>query len=224
MTVEQIQRFADESGTAGYRWDRLVIAGGEPTLHKDFFRILDVLRTYRNSHSQRTEIYVITNGTGDQVNKTVAQIPDDVVVVNTNKSGKRQIELGHSVFNVAAEDVPAYRKADFRNACDVTEGCGTGLGPTGYYHCPVAAGMDRIFGWNIGRRSLPSEDDSMVDLAERFCGKCGHFLRQMKYKKALDKSLMSRTWERAYAAYRARNKEELVVLQPAFDSKRPADV
>jgi hypothetical protein len=215
MTVEQIQRFVEESVAVGYRWEHLIVSGGEPTMHKDFFTILNILRGYRDAHSPSTRIHVTTDGTGNRVKQAIAQIPDDIDVINSNKDGKRQAELHHTSFNVAAEEIPAYRNADFRNACDVVRGCGTGLGPSGYYHCPVAAGMDRIFGWDIGRKSLPLENDSMEDLAERFCGKCGHFMREMKYKRALDKPLISATWERAYAAYRDRSKEELVVLQPA---------
>lgn len=214
MTVEQIQRFADESAAAGYRWDLIEIAGGEPTMHKDLLRILDVLREYRDRHSPHTVIKVLTNGAGDKVKQVVSQIPRDILVLNSQKEGKRQIELKHATFNVAPEEIGQYKNADFRNACEWTEKCGTGLGPTGYYHCPVAAGMDRIFGWNAGRPSLPSMDDSMEDLAERFCQKCGYFLRQVEYKQALDKPLMSPVWQNAYADYRDRQNAELVVISP----------
>lgn len=211
MTVEQIQRFVDESAAAQYRWDLIEIAGGEPTMHKDILNILDVLREYRARYSPHTVIKVLTNGTGAKVKEIVAQIPRDVLVLDSQKEGKRQVELKHSTFNVAPEDIEEYQNADFRNACEWTEKCGTGLGPTGYYHCPVAAGMDRIFGWNIGRQSLPSMEDSMEDLAERFCSKCGYFMRQMKYKQVLDKPLMSPVWQQAYADYKVRQ-EELVSI------------
>jgi len=213
MTVEQIQKFVDESAAAHYRWDLIEIAGGEPTMHQDFLKILDILRTFRDRHSPHTVIKVLTNGAGDRVKQTVSHIPHDVLVLDSHKEGKRQVELKHSTFNLAPEEVAEYQHADFRNACEWTEKCGTGLGPTGYYHCPVAAGMDRIFGWNAGRPSLPSEQDSMEDLAERFCQKCGYFLRQVEYKKVLDKPLISPLWQSAYAEYRSRPKEELVVLR-----------
>ncbi len=212
MTVEQIQRFVDESAAARYRWDLIEIAGGEPTTHKDFLRILDILREYRARFSPNTVIKVLTNGAGAKVKEAVAQIPEDVLVFDSQKEGKRQVELKHSTFNIAPEDIDEYQSADFRNACEWTEKCGTGLGPTGYYHCPVAAGMDRIFGWNVGRQSLPSMDDSMEDLAERFCSKCGYFMRQMAYKKVLDKPLMSPVWQRAYSNYRDRQRDELVSI------------
>jgi hypothetical protein len=207
MTIEQIQRFVDESAAAQYRWNIIEVAGGEPTLHKEFLKILDILRGYRDRHSPYTVIKVCTNGAGKKVKQVIPKIPSDVVVINSEKEGKRQLELNHSTFNVAPEDIDKYKNADFRNACEWTDKCGTGLGPTGYYHCPVAAGMDRIFGWNVGRQMLPSMEDSMEDLAERFCSKCGWFLKEAAYRQPLDKPRISPTWQRAYADYRSRRRK-----------------
>lgn len=221
MSVDQIQRYVDEWVAANYRWDLLEIAGGEPTMHPDFLRILDILREYRNRCSPGTRIKVLTNGAGEQVRNVVSQIPNDIEVEDSGKSGKRQIELKHATFNVMPVDVPGYEKVDYRNACEWTERCGTGLGPSGYYHCPVAAGMDRIFEWNIGRQSLPSLDDSMEDLAERFCSKCGYFLKQLEYKRPLDKPLISPAWEQAYDDYRGRQATRLVTLKGIQGSAHP---
>lgn len=212
MTVEQMQRYVDEWVAAGHRWDLMEIAGGEPTMHKDFFEILDILREYRNRCSPHTRIKVLTNGTGDRVKQMISQIPADVEVENSGKEGKRQAELRHATFNLTPEEVPGYSNADYRNACEWTERCGTGLGPSGYYHCPVAAGMDRVFEWNIGRQSLPSENDDMADLAERFCSKCGYFLKQAEFKKPLDKPLISPVWNQYYDEYHGRQEAKLVTL------------
>lgn len=222
MTVEQMQRYVDEWAAASYRWDLMEIAGGEPTMHKDFFEILDILREYRNRCSPDTRIKVLTNGTGDRVKQMIAQIPADVEVENSDKEGKRQAELRHATFNLTPEEVPGYSNVDYRNACEWTERCGTGLGPTGYYHCPVAAGMDRIFEWNIGRQSLPSEDDDMEDLAERFCSKCGYFLKELEYKKPLGKQLTSPAWQQAYDDYRTRQADKLVTLSASPSAKQAA--
>lgn len=221
MSVEQVRRYADEWIAANYRWDLLEIAGGEPTLHKDFLEIIDILRAYRDRCSPHTRIKVLTNGAGEQVRQIVSQIPGDVEVQDSGKSGKRQSELKHATFNVMPEEISGYEKVDYRNACEWTERCGTGLGPGGYYHCPVAAGMDRIFEWNIGRQSLPSEDDDMEDLAERFCSKCGYFLKQLEYKKPLEKQLTSPAWQQAYDGYRERQAEGLVTLSAASSAPQP---
>lgn len=40
------------------------------------------------------------------------------------------------------------------NGCWVASYCGTGLTPYGYYPCAVAGGIDRVMGFNIGRKQI----------------------------------------------------------------------
>ena len=54
MTVAQIDRFIAESRAANYKWKRIRVLGGEPTVHKHFFEILDRLRRYRDESSPET--------------------------------------------------------------------------------------------------------------------------------------------------------------------------
>jgi hypothetical protein len=52
----------------------------------------------------------------------------------------------------------------------------------------------------------------MEDLAERFCSKCGYFLKELQYKKPLAKQLTSPVWQQAYDDYRTRQAEKLVTI------------
>jgi len=178
MTLEQIQLFIKESIEQNTQWKRIRLLGGEPTVHKQFFAILDAVREYRDRHSPGTLIEVVTNGHGDKVNAAIAKIPSDVYVNNTSKETKVQPHFGS--FNVAPKDLPEYKDADYTNGCWVVENCGFGLGPNGYYPCAVAGGIDRIYGWDLGRKSLPQASDGMEDLLERFCSHCGHFKRKLE--------------------------------------------
>jgi hypothetical protein len=200
VSVAQIKRVIDEWVAADYRWKRIRLLGGEPTVHKDFSVILHLLREYRDRWSPTTILEVITNGHGEKVQRAIAMIPDDVRVDNTSKETRVQPHFGS--FNVAPIDTREYRDADFGNGCWVIENCGTGLGPNGYYVCSVASGIDRIFGWDVGRRHLPLVTDDMVDHLERFCSHCGHFKRRPE--PPLVRPLMSKVWTEAYARYRAR--------------------
>ncbi len=216
MTIEQIERFVAESVAAGKRWKRIRLLGGEPTVHKNFFKILDSVRAYRDQHSPQTVIEVITNGHGEKVNAIIDKIPADVMINNTSKETKVQPHFGS--FNVAPIDVPEYQDADFRNGCWVIENCGFGLGPNGYYPCAIAGGIDRIFGWDLGRKSLPSADDSMEDLLERFCAHCGHFKRRPETP--LDGPVMSAIWQDAYARYR----KQRPLLRRYGGGERPVEI
>lgn len=191
MTVKQIRKFVDESWKSNIHWEKIRVTGGEPTLHPDFFEILDVLLT-----SPHTQIEIVTNGHGSKVAAILSRIPPAIDIENSHKQG---IAHDFMSFNVAPVDSPAYRFADFRNGCWIPSHCGIGLTPYGYYPCAVAGGIDRIVGFDIGRKQIPSPDDNMHDLLKRFCPLCGCFKRIDK--PYLDRPLMSLTWEVAYSLY-----------------------
>jgi hypothetical protein len=58
----------------------------------------------------------------------------------------------------------------------------------------------------------------MEDLAERFCSKCGYFLKELEYKKPLAKQLTSPVWQQAYDDYRTRQAEKLVTIGAGSDA------
>jgi hypothetical protein len=200
MTVEQIRRFVDESVAGDVRWERIRLLGGEPTLHPDLPEILDALRTYRDVHSPDTRIEIATNGHGPRVRGVLARLPPDVAVVDTAK--RSPVQPDFKSFNVAPQDLSAYRRADFRNGCWIIEHCGFGLGPYGYYPCAVAAGIDRVAGLDAGRKTLPSDADEMADLLNRFCRLCGHCKQERE--RSVDGPRASPSWDALYRAYRKR--------------------
>lgn len=94
---------------------------------------------------------------------------------------------------------------DYRNGCEIIRSCGMGLTPTGYYHCAVAGGIDRVTGEGHGRTSLPAPDDEMRDLMDRTCRLCGrfrggHFI-PLNFRKPLLVQQTSRSWQRIYEAW-----------------------
>lgn len=200
MSLQQVHCFIEETKAAGYKWDDIVLIGGEPTIHKDFLEIVEALRRYRAAHSPGTRILVFTNGCGSKVNQVLESLPGDVIVENSSKNGNLPIVPYHRSFNVAPVDLPIYRSADYRNGCWITAECGIALGPSGYYPCGVASGMDRILGRNAGRQHLPLEDDTMEDLLAEFCRNCGHFKRESETVPA--PAEQSAVWQNAYRDYK----------------------
>lgn len=201
MSVGQIRHFLAESRERQQRWRMIRVIGGEPTIHPQFLEIVDLLVAYKKSYSPGTRIVVCTNGHGDRVQRALSMLPSEVVIENTAKQS--HIQPDFLAFNVAPVDSREFAEADYANGCSIIKKCGFGLSPSGYYPCGPAGGIDRVFGFNLGRKSLPSPDDDMHEELRRFCAVCGIFRRTPEPKPLLE-PVMSATWSRAYARWAAK--------------------
>lgn len=195
MTVAQVRRFLEDSVEAKTRYNRLRLIGGEPTLHPQFNEIVRLVVDYRNKHWPDAKIEVNTNGYGAKVNRILSTIPEGVDKIrNTSKESNDQPD--HVSFNVAPLDVEEYRKSEYANGCWITDKCGLGVTPYGYYPCAVAGSIDRIFGFDLGRKKFPDSKDDMLNELRKFCALCGHFKRD---DHGVGGPLISSSWKKAYA-------------------------
>ena len=107
-------------------------------------------------------------------------------------------------YNVAPIDLPEYQKKDFSRGCWITNICGLGLTRYGFYPCGAGASLDRVFGFDIGVKSLNEMDISrMQNLLPRLCQLCGHFKENYETKLISDEEI-SETWKQAYQQYRVK--------------------
>jgi len=194
MTLDQIEAFVEESIENGHKWDGIRVLGGEPSLHPQFHEMLGALRKYRDQYNPKLRLTVVSNGHGDKVEASLAKIPGDVLVENTAKTPGVQIDF--APFNNAPKDHDEHVKSDYRNGCWITEGLGMGLGPNGYYHCAVAGGIDRVYGFNLGQKHIPDADDKMHEQFSKLCALCGHFCIHAPSTTAADG--LSDSWRGAY--------------------------
>jgi len=194
MPVEKIESFLKESSHRGVKWERIRLLGGEPTLHPQLITILARLSAYRSSNSPGMRIVICTNGSGNRVNEVLSKLPEDIVIKSTVKGSRQRL---FRPFNRAPVDSIVGRFADFSSGCRIISDCGLGLTPHGYYPCAVAGGIDRVFGFGVGRKNLPSQDDDMRDLMAIFCRFCGHFGFMWPTKRQRN----SPTWKVAYRMY-----------------------
>ncbi|PUE64855.1 radical SAM protein [Arcobacter lacus] len=203
IKVEKIINFVDESINLNKFWKRIRILGGEPTLHPDFFTIINELLRYKNFY-QKVIIEVVTNGNGKKVNNIISQIPKEIWVENSNKESIIQPEFGP--FNLAPIDEKKNIFVDYSNGCAIMKDCGMGLTPMGYYPCAIAGGIDRIIKKNIGYKTLPDNSDNMLDLAREFCQYCGRFRDGHYIPKNIRKPILeqetSETWKLFYSNWK----------------------
>jgi hypothetical protein len=199
MSLEQIEKFVDESIELNWDWNIIKLRGGEPTLHPQFFEVLKIIKRCKDLNP-RCKIILQTNGQGKKVNEILSKIPDWVEVHNEGK------EIGYissyfSSYNVAPIDLSNYRLfADFTKGCFRAEECNIGLTRYGYYPCSPGGSSDRIFGFNIGLKKLSEvKDKALRAQMNKLCRYCGHYKEPNEYVKG---EKMSKSWVNAYKKYK----------------------
>ena len=127
--------------------------------------------------------------------------------------------------------MPEYSNSDFTKACWIPALCGITLDMHGYYPCSVAAAIDRVFGFDLGKKELPTvQYATLEEMFANFCKLCGHYydkinnlaindinnkeerskfenLHKEKFLEtqkdsALLESIMSPVWKNAFKAYK----------------------
>ena len=191
MNPDRIAAFLEESIAGDMKWERIRILGGEPTLHSRIFDIIDMLLDYRKRFNPEVRIVLCTNAFGRQVWAVLSKIPREIEIKSAIKTSRKNL---FRAFNIAPVDGFYNRLSDFSCGCRILSDCGMGLTPSGYYACAIAGGIDRVFRFGMGRKTVPAQTDSMLDQLNVFCRLCGHF----GFGWPVKKQVSSVTWQRAY--------------------------
>lgn len=200
LPVTEVEAFLQQSIEKRIVWKRIRILGGEPTLHSCIMDIIDLLIAYQRHHNPCVRLVLGTNFFGNRVHQVLAKLPERIALKSTRKTSRVNL---FKPFNVAPADTRFNRFSDYSCGCRIIEDCGLGLTPSGYYMCAVAGGIDRIFGFELGRRQIPDESDTLSDQMAAFCRYCGHFGLQWPTRR----TRISKTWLSAYRRFKNKKAE-----------------
>lgn len=169
MSLSQVERFREETLTAGVRWDQVAVLGGEPTLHPDVRPILGTVLGLAK------RVLFVTNGlTGVRSPEDLGFPADAFKLKNTAK--KNRVHRFAVMTDAVVDFHPDIPDSQYAAGCEIPRVCGLGLNASGYYPCPIAGTVDRIFDMGLAAGSLRELLDS--DPAQVFvscCRYCGHF-------------------------------------------------
>lgn len=197
MTLQQIKEFVEESIDLNWQWDRIDVIGGEPTLHPQLMEIFEELKRYKDL-KPKTTVRITTNGKGNKVKSVIEEIPKWVKIKNTDKEHNHISEDGgftayHSApIDSGIEDAPM---------CDIPWRCGLGMTPNGYYACGAGGGIDRVFKFGVGIKSLKDLNaENLKDQTELLCKFCGHSPTASRHRTSVQET--SETWKKAFDSYK----------------------
>jgi len=209
MDVRDIENFISESIMNNKKWKLINVLGGEPTLHKDFLTIIELLQKYADSNSPETVIQIVSNGISEH-SRNLCEIAKNnnrnIVIDYASFKTKNKVEY-FSSFNDAPIDDEKFNNTDYSKACWVTNYCGIGLNSRGYYACAVCGGMDRVLNKNYGVNSFADLTvDKLVEQYNEFCPLCGNFKAYApnfgdfipRCEKEPFKNIVSNTWKSIY--------------------------
>jgi len=194
MALSQIWKFVEESIDQKKQWGRIDLIGGEPTLYKKLDQVFGFMDVYRQKYP-RTKFRFSTNGIGKNNAEILSKIPDWIQVRNSAKEGKAQ---GHDAYHIAPVDCG---EKDVR-ACSIPWRCGIGLTKYGYFPCGAGASLAKVFGMDIGIKSLAEVTPTAIK-AQLFevCKYCGHSNTKSR-RPAKNEEELSPSWEDAVKNYK----------------------
>ena len=194
---QALAEFVDSSMAAKKKWEHIYIAGGEPALHSDIQGVFAELQRYIDFHRQeygsRPLVKYFTNNHSAQARRVLAALPDDYIVVNSNKQDSSR---SFKPVCVAPLDLGYYDDDNLR-PCQELYQCGMALNHRGYYPCAIAAAIDDVLlDRKLGLQSLGEVTfERMADILHQTCRYCGHYFEPLGYHRE-SRLMVSQTWER----------------------------
>ncbi len=193
VTVDQVAKFVNESLKVKHEWKRIDIIGGEPTLHKNLLAIVDVIGIYKSVY-KKCKVRLSTNGYSENCDSILATLPK---WVNIRNSAKHSKENTFDAYNAA----PVDNSETVFNHCSIPWRCGLGLTKYGYFPCGAGASLCRVFGFDIGARSLKELTlDKIQNQLDNICKYCGHSYVPSKHT-VTDKEV-TKSWKTAIQSYK----------------------
>lgn len=213
MTVGQIKKFVDESINLKWKWEKITIEGGEPTLNPNFWKIIEEIKRYKR-YNPKCIFCISSTGTGKKIRGMINKLPlwfcpSAGAAIPEGKKSAINDFMAYNVAPIDLEEYKNYKDKDYSKGCWITHWCGMGLNKYGYYASGPGAALDRVFGFDIGIKKLSEVNlTSIKNQMKKLCRYCGFFKGRLETK--FREQITSPSWEKALQNYR--NKKPKLTL------------
>jgi hypothetical protein len=167
-------RFLDDAAFHPFR--RIVIMGGEPTLHPEIDKICREIKQLC-THKYNCTPIIVTNC----LDPKSVEFVDGLTGFDVRKEPKNKVKKGGGArpqdfwtMNVAPIDFPEFQKVDFSKGCRQAKRCGYQRSVYGkYYACAMAGPIDEIFDLGMGVTDLKDVEHMKAFQFSALCRFCG---------------------------------------------------
>ena len=208
MTLDDAREFNRQARELEW-YPRIVILGGEPTLHRDLFTFIDIANELSPG---RVEVW--SNGYRDAAKEQLARIRAEgkaKVCEETIKADGCMV-LPQADFFLAPTDFGVINHRPCHNHAAI--GCGISVDAAGYSICSIGGAIDSVLTLNVRTRKLKDLFDpefahqqtcSLCDVCGRELGITSHHIAKSQ---VMHGSLMSPTWQKAVKRIEQRGKSK----------------
>jgi hypothetical protein len=208
MTLDDAREFNRQAKELNW-FPKIVILGGEPTLHRELFEFIEIANEL--SHG-RVEVW--SNGYRQAAKDQLARIRAEgraKVCEETIKADGCMV-LPQADFFLAPKDFGVINHRPCHNHAAI--GCGISVDAEGYAACSIGGAIDSVL--QLGVRTKNLKDLFDVEFVHRqtcsLCDVCGRELgitsHHIAKSQVMHGSLMSPTWQAAVKRIEQRKKKE----------------
>lgn len=203
MTIDQFKTAMDDIGSSGTKLTKLVITGGEPSLHPDLVAIADAAMEYKAKYSPQCTVWIATYHHPKYFYRIEEALKrhKDLAVMGSPKEKPR---IHNYATYLAPIDDPHEDPNHFYRGCHLNGSlCGMTVDFQGFWCCPVAPAIARVFDLDISVKTYDQVSlDSLTAQYDQTCRRCGYY----KMRKAGSKEEpQSESWKIALNNYKRKN-------------------
>ena len=175
MTLDDAEEFCRQAKELDWH-PRIMIIGGEPTLHHDFIRFCEIARQFTGSPS-RVEVW--SNGYSARATARLGIVQDEdlaTVIVGTQKNGPVEQPVKDIFLDPA--DYGESREPCGTHARYADPDCGISVDHEGYTVCCMGGAIDGVLGLGVRTKRLADlfDEDFAARQTASLCQYCGQHL------------------------------------------------
>ena len=201
MSLDDFRKVMSDSLSIGKHWTKIVLTGGEPSLHPEFYGFAEAAVAYKKEIKSECHVWVGTYHHPlhfKRIQSAIDKLPE-LEIMGTPKTTPRV----HSYATyMAPMDSPSMPANHFYRGCHLVGSlCGTTVDYQGFWCCPVAPAIARVFNLpNLVKKMKDVSLDSLTAQYDQSCRRCGFYKMEHVGNRGEPKSA---SWEKALKEYKA---------------------